>query len=190
MPATWTTPVTWNTGQLVTAANLNEQLRDNLEYLKQSGYAILVDQKAQNVGGGTMAAGAWTTHNLQTEIVDANNIVAIGTNQFIPIAGLYRLWSSAMHFASAASSVVVRNRLRNITAGTTVHTCMTFMGASSSQASVNALMSTLFSANGTDAFAIQYYSSANGTTSGAVGQPLNETGAPEIYTTVLLEKLS
>jgi hypothetical protein len=174
----------------VTAANLNEQLRDNLEYLKQSVFAILVDQKAQNVGGGTMAGGAWTTHNLQTELADANNIVVVSTNQFTPISGLYRLWSSAIHFASAASSIVVRNRLRNVTTGTTVHTSMTFMGASSSQASVNVLMSTLFSANGTDAFAIQYYSNASGTTSGAVGQPLNESGAPEIYTTVLLEKLS
>lgn len=30
---TWTTPVTWATNQLVTAANMNEQVRDNLNYL-------------------------------------------------------------------------------------------------------------------------------------------------------------
>lgn len=29
----WTTPSTWTGGQLVTAANLNEQLRDNLNYI-------------------------------------------------------------------------------------------------------------------------------------------------------------
>jgi hypothetical protein len=34
MTATWHTPATWTVGQLVTATNLNEQLRDNLEFLK------------------------------------------------------------------------------------------------------------------------------------------------------------
>lgn len=34
MTATWRAPVTWATGNLVTATNLNEQLRDNLEFLK------------------------------------------------------------------------------------------------------------------------------------------------------------
>ena len=33
MPANWTTPVTWNVDQLVTNDDLNEQVRDNLEYL-------------------------------------------------------------------------------------------------------------------------------------------------------------
>jgi hypothetical protein len=31
---TWTAPRTWSTGELVTAALLNEQIRDNLSYLK------------------------------------------------------------------------------------------------------------------------------------------------------------
>jgi hypothetical protein len=34
MPAIWTTPATWAVNQLVTADDLNEQLRDNLEFLK------------------------------------------------------------------------------------------------------------------------------------------------------------
>src|SRR3712207_4948156 len=34
MTATWHTPKSWSTGELVTATNLNEQLRDNLEFLK------------------------------------------------------------------------------------------------------------------------------------------------------------
>lgn len=34
MPAVWTTPVTWESGDEVEAADLNEQVRDNLEYLK------------------------------------------------------------------------------------------------------------------------------------------------------------
>lgn len=34
MTATWTTPRTWATGEIVTAALLNAHLRDNLEWLK------------------------------------------------------------------------------------------------------------------------------------------------------------
>ncbi len=33
MPSTWTSPVTWNPGQVVAASDLNAQLRDNLIYL-------------------------------------------------------------------------------------------------------------------------------------------------------------
>lgn len=35
MTAIWTLPRTWATGEIVTAAQLNTHLRDNLEYLKQ-----------------------------------------------------------------------------------------------------------------------------------------------------------
>ena len=34
MPVNWTPPVTWVTDELVTATKLNEQVRDNLEFLK------------------------------------------------------------------------------------------------------------------------------------------------------------
>lgn len=34
MTATWTTPRTWVTGEVVTAAQLNEQIRDNEDWLK------------------------------------------------------------------------------------------------------------------------------------------------------------
>jgi hypothetical protein len=34
MPAIWTYPITWTTDQLVTAAAMNQHLRDNLEFLR------------------------------------------------------------------------------------------------------------------------------------------------------------
>ncbi len=47
MPANWTQPATWTVNQLVTADDLNEQLRDNLEFLKDppSG-AYMADESA------------------------------------------------------------------------------------------------------------------------------------------------
>lgn len=40
MPANWTPPATWVTDELVTAAKLNEQIRDNLEHLKARPAAV------------------------------------------------------------------------------------------------------------------------------------------------------
>jgi hypothetical protein len=46
MPPIWTTPRTWATGELVTAAQLNQHLRDNLDWLKAPAWA-------QHIGAGT-----------------------------------------------------------------------------------------------------------------------------------------
>jgi hypothetical protein len=46
MPPIWTTPRTWATGELVTAAQLNQHLRDNLDWLKSPVWA-------QHIGTGT-----------------------------------------------------------------------------------------------------------------------------------------
>ena len=47
MPANWTAPITWNVNQLVTADNLNQQLRDNLEFLKSPPTAsVVLDQSS------------------------------------------------------------------------------------------------------------------------------------------------
>ena len=42
MPATWTTPITWNVDQLVTNTDLNQQLRDNLEYLLSPNHQRII----------------------------------------------------------------------------------------------------------------------------------------------------
>ena len=42
MPANWTTPITWNVDQLVTNTDLNQQLRDNLEYLLSPNHERII----------------------------------------------------------------------------------------------------------------------------------------------------
>jgi hypothetical protein len=56
MPAIWTTPITWNVDQLVTNNDLNEQVRDNLEYLLSPHHARIVRDN-----GGTYALTNVTT---------------------------------------------------------------------------------------------------------------------------------
>ena len=55
MTATWTTPRTWATGEIVTAALANEQWRDNVDYLKERPVSAVSDYD------GTVASTASTS---------------------------------------------------------------------------------------------------------------------------------
>ncbi|NLH07017.1 MAG: hypothetical protein GX484_05370 [Chloroflexi bacterium] len=48
----WNTPLTWDTGRLVTAADLNAQIRDNFQYLKQRA-AVTVGYTSKNTTSTT-----------------------------------------------------------------------------------------------------------------------------------------
>lgn len=61
MPAIWTTPKTWATGEALTAADLNTHLRDNLEFLR----AMTSDEYRGN------ESADWTTTS--TSFVDVDN---------------------------------------------------------------------------------------------------------------------
>ncbi len=56
MPAIWTTPITWNVDQLVTNSDLNEQVRDNLEYLLSPNH-----QRIMHNNGGDYSITSVTT---------------------------------------------------------------------------------------------------------------------------------
>ena len=60
-----------------------------------TSYAIICDEKAYNVGGGTFTSGAWRTRDLDTEIADPDSIVSISSNQFTLGAGSYLIEASA-----------------------------------------------------------------------------------------------
>ena len=69
-----------------------------LEFATHRGfatYAIICDEKAYNVGGGTFTSGAWRTRDLDTEIADPGSIVSISSNQFTLGAGSYLIEASA-----------------------------------------------------------------------------------------------
>ena len=65
MPATWTTPITWNVDQLVTNTDLNEQVRDNLDYLLSPNHERIVRDNGGN----------YTITNVTTfQDIDATNL--------------------------------------------------------------------------------------------------------------------
>ena len=54
-----------------------------------TSYAIIGDVKPDDTDGGTFTSGDWRTRDLNTEIVDADGIVSISSNQFTLQAGSY-----------------------------------------------------------------------------------------------------
>jgi len=117
MTATWSgTPKTWSTGELVTATNLNTELRDRMEYLKVllSGHYISIeDQKSSGTNGGTFTSGAWQTRDLNTEVSDTGGHASIASNQITLAAGTYIVNA----LVPAANVVRHQARLYNVTGG-------------------------------------------------------------------------
>ena len=65
MPANWTTPITWNVDQLVTNTDLNQQLRDNMEYLLSPNHQRILRDNG----------GDYTISNVTTfQDIDSTNL--------------------------------------------------------------------------------------------------------------------
>ncbi len=138
---TWTTPRTWGTGDLVTAADLNEQVRDNLAYLKtattfdtvevdtnySSTATFFTDVDTNNltltvntrgklalVGFEVAARQSQTSHAICFDVtVDGNRV---GSN----FRGLAYHRISNSRDVNAATPVSAQHWLANLTAGTHV----------------------------------------------------------------------
>ena len=64
-----------------------------------TSYAIIADQKASNVSGGSFTQDGDRTRDLNTEITDADGIVSISNNQFTLQAGTYLIRGYASAYA-------------------------------------------------------------------------------------------
>jgi len=83
----WTTPRTWATNEQITQSLLNTHLRDNLLYLYNAftniaeGLVVLQEQYSSGTDGGTFTSGAWRTRLLNTEVLDADSVASLASNQ-------------------------------------------------------------------------------------------------------------
>lgn len=145
--------------------------------LKGIKFAQISDTQATNTAGATSTGGyAYDKRNLNTEDFDPDNIVAIpaASNNFVPIAGNFILNVRAAAYQLGHN----RLKLRNVTAGADVTSgdnC--YLGAIDAQ--TWATLSTRFTANGTDAYAI-YHMAGTAKASG-FGLAINESGVSERY---------
>jgi len=96
----WTAPRTWVVGEVVTAAQMNAHVRDNLVYLKGGAGAITIDSGV-TVTGSVTASGAVTGTNIRHHERGSVGVTAGSTS------------NDSVSFATAygAAPVVVANIL-------------------------------------------------------------------------------
>ncbi len=78
---------------------------DSIAGVVKEKYALLQEQQASGVAGGTFTSGAWRTRTLNTEVADLDGIVSLAANQFTLAAGTYTIR------AIAAGHVVDQHKL-------------------------------------------------------------------------------
>lgn len=145
-------------------------------------YAVICDQKAYNVEGGTFTAG-WRTRDLNTEIVDADGIVSIGSNQFTLGAGNYLIkWSAPA--LSVGRSVSI---LQNITETTTDIIGTVEYSGPSDVVTTRSTGSGRVSLTGTTVYEIQHNGEATVANNG-FGVNTSQSGYNSIYTIVEIYK--
>lgn len=149
----------------------------------RNAYAILRDEKTSGTNGGTSATTTWNNRNLNTETYDPFGIVSIASNQFTPIAGDYILFAWAATGATATN--LTRLRLYNVTGAASVEEGLNTAGVGSNR-HISTLM-TKFTANGTDAYRIDHYTSVGLATSG-LGIAVSD-GSAEVYLEIVLIKV-
>jgi hypothetical protein len=92
----WTAPATWTTGQVVTAANLNEQIRDNETYIKAH---IDASAAVHGLAASVNALGSKQAAALRIEYASANS-AATGNGA---IASVSVTWTNAFTTVYAVS---------------------------------------------------------------------------------------
>ena len=93
MPAIWTTPATWQVDQLVTNNDLNEQVRDNLEYLLSPNHERIVRDNS----------GDYSITNVTTfQDIDTTNLsitlVTHGGPVLVHLGGTYEFGGNGGYF--------------------------------------------------------------------------------------------
>ena len=147
-------------------------------------YAIICDQKANDVDGGTFTNGAWRTRDLNTEIADPDGIVSISSNQFTLQAGTYFIEARAPAYAVDQHQA----RLYNATDSSVVQlgTSAYARNASGDRGSTDSQVFARVTITAEKAFEIQHRSGTTFSSQG-FGVAVN-FGGNEIYTTVKIFK--
>jgi hypothetical protein len=153
-------------------------------------YARLASDAASGTAATATTGGAWTTYTLNTEEVDAGNIVSIASNQFtLANAGTYRILASTTFLSALTNVMNVRTRLQNITDGTTafqgIQVTTPTPGVSATRFGATLPLQGVVTIAASKAFAVQYYTNVAGLTASAV-----TTGAVEVYMTIVIEQIA
>jgi hypothetical protein len=145
--------------------------------------AIMRDERSSGTAGGSSSATTYNARTLNTEHYDPDGIVTISSNQFTPVAGDFDLIAWATTYKTNNSVM----RLWNVTAGTEVARGSGVNSAAADTIAMQCFLACKFTANGTDVYRFDTYSSAASATSGL---GLAFSIGTEVYLEAILRLLS
>ena len=147
-------------------------------------YAVIADQKAYNVNGGS-SVGGFNDRDLNTEIFDPDNIVSISSNQFTLNAGTYIIeFSSVVYRANRHF-----NELYDVTNSAAVAQGMTRYAVSNYNGEDASVGYARITPTTSTTYKIRHYTQSAQPTNG-LGVSHDVSGNNNIYTQVKITKLA
>lgn len=147
-------------------------------------FAVLRDEKSTGTNGGASSAATWNARNLNTEVSDTGSIVSIAANQMTPVSGTFVMMANAL----AREAGQHRLRLFNVTGAASVDEGLNAQNTAAAALATMATLFTVFTANGTDAYRIDHYTTSAKATNG-LGTAVGD-GTNEVYLEILLIKVA
>lgn len=143
--------------------------------------AIFLDQKSDGTVGGSVTTGAWTTHALQTTVVNTLDSAVLATNVITLGAGTYKITGRfVIQDVNGAGISLLQG------ASTRHYGINQSSGADTTSPHVETVITI---ASGTDTIALQYYAQNSNSTSD-LGPALGLSGNLETYAILTIEDLS
>lgn len=177
MPASYSVPRDWTTGELVTAALMNTHLRDMMMYFYSKRLDVLIyqDQKSSGTAADNITNAAWSTRVLNTEVNDTGSHGTLASNQISLAAGVYL----SIFTAGLAGNLTHQLRLRNVTDSATLG-----QSVSATASNTPTMGFGLFTSTATKLVELQHW--INTTPGSTAGGSAASTGSVEVYAQVLL----
>ncbi len=148
-------------------------------------YALIRDEKAVGVAGGTFTLGAWRTRDLNTKVTDEIGIT-LASNQMTLPAGDYE----TLIVAPAIRTQHTRTRLRNVTAGLDVLLSDSHWADEGvDSVSILNVIQGKFTVAAGQLLEVQHWSSRTEPSNG-LGVANSIDSKPEIYTVVRLKQVA
>lgn len=141
-------------------------------------WAVISDDKTSGTAGGSSSSTTWNARDVNTEISDPYGLVSISSNKFTPVAGDYMFFSLAPFLGGSAANSGGQGRLWNVTASSLAILGSTQTAVTNSTAYVFVIGR--FTANGTDEYRVDTYTSVGRATNGL--GIASSSGSGERYT--------